>query len=435
MRNLGWPLVATLLALSSGCGKPSSSSSAHGPSSPAPAQLDTPSLTRDLVERLATTTVSVENPCTAGRWLLSALSHADGADRQRLLGRMNSLVAQADSSQYSGCLHELAAELIHYLPSAERRAAVDRELRVIEKNDESWVEKALILDELTGELDSEQARRLTQYAEAQTNCCVRLSVQTKLVQGGRFAGAMAAATANSCRECMNDDRLRLLPFVDAPTQGELLQPELQQLDSRPESWRAEQLYALANIAPFLDSARRRELMARAFRRMPQLGVEQAGWGELHPAAHYAFILEKLAPFITEELLPEALNAVPPEWPPEQRSAILDALGANLPADVRRRSLSKIVSALPGPTTSLHDVQARLTLAAELSAAEVPELIARFLELDPDPRIGAEVAARLIHVSHAENRAAFVQLFFQELERIEAPHDRGRALAAALEALN
>ena len=372
--------------------------------------------------------------------MLRALPHTQGADRERVLLALKNVAAGAESSgDASACLDEVAAGLIRYLPSSEQRDAVDRILDLVESKQKGWLAKADLLRALAGLLDREQVARVERYAGGQTHCCVAAAMRAILAKSRQFPADQALKMKRACAEtCGDDDVLQILPLVDARTRAEFLAPELKRFDDHPESWSASQLHSLAKLAPYLEEKQRHQLMARAFRWMPELGVEngdRGNWGELGPPAHYQFILERLAPVIAPDLLPSALTALPDEWPPEIRSAVLGNFVASLPPEIRRRSLSTILDALPGPSDSLHFVRARLLLAADLPEDEVRTLFDRFLELEKSPRERAEVSAELLGNSGGKHRAELERSFLRELERIESAPERGRILATAIEQLN
>jgi hypothetical protein len=437
-------VLATLaVALSSGCSKrPPASLRSNPPVASTPRKrVDAGPLTRELVRRLETIAGSVDNECSGGRWLVSALPHTQGADRERVMLAVKSIVARAEPNRDSkDCLHHVGAELIPYLPRSEQPAAVDRIVDLVESKEKGWVWKYDLVRAVAGIVDRQQVARLERYASADTHCCIQVVVRAILARSRQFPAGEALRTAKACRKmCGGDaDILQVLPLVDMPTRLEFLGPRLKPFDEPPGSWNLGELYTLAAIAPFLEERRRHALLALAFRRMPELGVEPDNggqWGEISPPGHYFFILEALAPFVTPHLVARALNAVPSEWSPEIRSQILGPFAAALPPEVRRRSLSTILDALPGPDDSLHFVRTRLLLAADLPEDEVRTLFRRFFDLEKNPRERAEVSARLFGVSSGMDRAELERTFLRELESIDSVYDRARTITTALEHLN
>lgn len=370
--------------------------------------------------------------------MLRALPHTQGADRERVLLAVKTVAKEAETNkQYAGCLYELAAELVRYLPSSEQHAAVDRLLEVVESKQLGWVFSAEVVRAVGGFFDREQVARLERYVSGQTHCCIGVKVHAILANSGRFPAEHALKAARACEGMCGDgtDVLALLPLVDARSRAEFLAPELKRFEEPPESWSAHELHLLARIAPYVEEKRRHELLVVAFRRMPELGVEEdhrAGWGELAPPAHYHFVLVRLAPFVSPDLLPSALYSLPREWAPEVRSLVLGHFAASLRPEVRSRSLPTILDALPNAADDLHYVSARLLLAGDLPDAQVLKLFRRFLEVEERPYERAGVSAGLLGVSRGKQRTEIEQSFFRELERVDSSARRAELLATAIE---
>jgi hypothetical protein len=390
------------------------------------------------VKRLESVAGLVENHCTRGRLLLKTLSHAQAADRERVLhATMNVAARAASGGDYGGCLRVVDADLVRYLPRSEQHAAADRILDAIETNQHGWVFTADIVRSIAEVLEPHQVARLERYAAAQPRCCPSVIVRSTLAKHRRFSAVEALDTAAACREmCGNDDDvLPVLALVDARARAAFLAPELDKLGRDSDSWTGAELHSLRRIAPYLEKELRHELMKRAFRRMPVLGLEErddAGWGELPPHAHYGFILNVLAPFVSSDLVPSALYSVPREWSPEIRSIVVASFAAALAPEVRRSALPTILDALPDAADDLHYARARLLVAADLPEREVRRLLDRLLELEASPSERAEVLGSLLGSARGEYRLELERTFLREVDRIETADGRGRVLAGALD---